>query len=205
MTAGEADVNSSIRFQSACTVSTLLRNEELLKIRPPHEKIPQKYQKSYYSLHNLKQKMLLLHSAAGFDVAIITSVQQKPEDDFLGWSLLVRLFLMPSLLVRAGGSFAALQAQASSLDLAFHTRSTVKACDRPQTPQPTAPLYPLLCCLANYEYSTAMKVILSDMQLSSHIVSAVPFVECEGRLSQGRHHSSPLLSDLMTKTDCKMT
>lgn len=54
-----------------------------------------------------------------------------------GWSLHVRLFLMPGVLVRAGVSFAALQAQRSSLALAFHTRSTVKACDRLQTPQPS--------------------------------------------------------------------
>lgn len=39
---------------------------------------------SYYSLHKLTQKTLLLHSAAGFDVSIITSVQQKPEDVFFG-------------------------------------------------------------------------------------------------------------------------
>lgn len=35
--------------------------------------------------------------------------------------------------------------------------------------------YPRPCCLANYEYSAAVKVILSDMQLSSRIVSAVLF------------------------------
>lgn len=74
------------------------------------------------------------------------------------------------------GSFAALQAKGSSLALAFHTRSAVKACDRLQTLQPTAPLHPHPCCLANYEYSAAMKVILSDMRLSGQIVSAVLFV-----------------------------
>lgn len=85
-------------------------------------------------------------------------------------------------------SFAALQALWSSLALAFHTRSAVKACDCPQTLQPTAPLIP--CCLANYEYS-AMKVILSDMQLSSQIVSAVLFGVFEGRIPLGRVYSSP--------------
>lgn len=93
------------------------------------------------------------------------------------------------------GSFAALQAQRSRLALAFHTRSAVKACDRPQTLQPTAPSYPRPSCLANYEYSAAMKVILSDMQLSSQIVSAALFVVFERRTSQGHDHSSPLVSD----------
>lgn len=89
------------------------------------------------------------------------------------------------------GSFAALQAQGCSLALAFHTHSAVKACDRSQTLQPTVPSYPHPCCWANYEYSVAMKVILSDMQLSSQIVSVVLFVVFEGRISQGRDRSSP--------------
>lgn len=35
--------------------------------------------------------------------------------------------------------------------------------------------------MPNYEYSVAMKVILSDMQLSSQIMSVVLFVVVEGR------------------------
>lgn len=42
---------------------------------------------------------------------------------------------------------------------------------------------PRLCCLANYEYSSAMRVILSDMQLSGHIVSALQFGVREGETS----------------------
>lgn len=67
-------------------------------------------------------------------------------------ALLVTLFLTPSLRVRAGGSCAALQAQASSP--AFHTRSAVKTRERPHTPRPTAPSHPRLFCWANYEYSS---------------------------------------------------
>lgn len=125
------------------------------------------------------------------------------QKTFLYEVFLSDCFWWPLCWWEHGGSFAALQAQACSLALAFHTRSAVKACDRPQTPQPTAPLYPR--CLTNYEFSTAMKVILSDMQLSSHIVSVVLFVAFKGRISQGRHYTSPLLSELMTRTDCKMT
>lgn len=40
------------------------------------------------------------------------------------------------------GSSGALGVQGSSLALAFHTRSAVKACDCPQTLPPTAPLHP---------------------------------------------------------------
>ena len=53
-------------------------------------------------------------------------------------------------------------------------------------PRPLAP-----CCWANYEYSVSMKVILSDMQLSSRIVSAVLFVVSEGSIFQGRDRSDP--------------
>lgn len=60
MTAGEADVNSSIRFQSACTVSTLLRNEGLLKTSPPP---------MTKSLKNVRKQLLF-------------SAQVNPEDAF---------------------------------------------------------------------------------------------------------------------------
>lgn len=113
---------------------------------------------------------------------------------------------MPSLLVRADWLLRCPQgAGGSSLALAFHTRSTVKACDRPQTLPPTAPLYPRPCCLANYEYSVAMKVILSDMQLSSQIMSVVSFAVFEGRISQGHDHSSPSLSDFYIWKKLKLT
>lgn len=68
--------------------------------------------------------------------------------------------------MKAGpGSLTALQAQRSSLALAFHTRSAVRACDRRhlQTLQPTAPSSPGPCCLDDYEYSAVLKVILLDM------------------------------------------
>lgn len=68
-------------------------------------------------------------------------------------------------------------------------------------PQPLAP-----CCWANYEYSVAMKVILSDMQLSSRIVSVVLFVVFEGSISQGRDRSNLQILDMYDdKTECKMT
>lgn len=51
----------------------------------------------------------------------------------------------------------------------------------------------------------AMKVILSDTQLSGHIVSAALFAAFEGRPSQRPHRRCPLLLDLVTKSDCKMT
>lgn len=51
----------------------------------------------------------------------------------------------------------------------------------------------------------AMKVILSDTQLSGHIVSAALFAAFEGRPSQRPHRPCPLLLDLVTKSDCKMT
>lgn len=109
----------------------------------------------------------------------------------LGWSLHVRLFLMPSVLVRAGGSFAALQAQESSLALAFHTRSTVKACDRLQTPQPTPRSYPLPLLFGQlwiFERCESNSVRHATVQ--PHSVSAVVWTTWRGDLAR----TSPLFS-----------
>lgn len=92
------------------------------------------------------------------------------------WEVLSDCFWGPLCWWAQPGSFAALGVQGSSQALALHTRSAVKASDHPQTIPPTAPTYPRPCCLANYEYSLAMNVILSDMQLSIQILSAVLFV-----------------------------
>ena len=116
---------------------------------------------------------------------------------------LVTLFLTPFLRVRAGASCAALQAQASSL--AFHTRSAVKTRERPHTPRPTAPSHLASSAGPIMNIPPAMKVILSDTQLSGHIVSAALFAAFEGRSSQRAHRPCPLLLDLVTKSGCKMT
>lgn len=158
---------------------------------------------SRHSLHNLFHKMFCFFGCTWRCSRLRRSCSSaatgwrrtSQKMCFLGWSLVRFVFDALSVGESRPGSFAALQAQGSSLALAFHTRSAVKACDRPQTLQPTAPLYPRPCCLANYGYSAAMKVIPSDMQLSGQIVSALLFVAFEGRLSQGRDRSPPLLSD----------
>lgn len=183
MTAGDADVNSNIRFQSSLrTVITTSKEQRCVKA-PTQDKIskgnvPSKATSlliGWLSVAGMRLQAWHRNNQAHLRHSRASAQSQKMFLD----EVLSDCFWFPLCWREPAGSSAALGVHGSSLALAFHTRSAVKACDRLQTLPPTAPLHPRSCCLANYEYSLAMKVILSDMQLSSGIMSGVLFAELE--------------------------
>lgn len=88
MTAGEADVNSNIKFQSASTMSTLPGKGEALEA-VWHDQIPQKCQKTIISLRSTYSTGCV-RLKRSFAAVLIASIQQEKED-VQGWRLGVRL------------------------------------------------------------------------------------------------------------------
>lgn len=149
---------------------------------------------SYFPPQNLMQNMFLLDSAACFDVETFKSRSQRRGRWRLGgvgfffFKVGDEVFLsdcfwcpvcwweqaapsLPSRLSRTVWLWHFTLAQQSRPVTVCRLHSQLLVCG------------PRLCCLANYEYSSTMRVILSDTQLSGHIVSGLLFGGREGETS----------------------
>lgn len=133
MTAGEADVNSNIRFQSAYTVPAPQRKEEVLKLC-----------RTTKSLKNDWNLSLPLQLMSQLTVCLCCKWEGRVEGRRRSWTKTCQIVFDASVLVRAGASFAALRLQGSSLALAFHTQQsrpvTVCRLYRQLLPYPLAPV-----------------------------------------------------------------